>query len=199
MTYIKLYIVKDAIYTYMSLRYTLLGFINYNPITGYDLKKHMDNSTQFFWHASLSQIYPALKKLEKDGLIKSKKIPQESTPDKKIYSITKKGKTELLTWLTKSITELPPQKNHDLLKSFFSGILNKETILEHLNQQLKLHTVQLDTYKQNTAVYVRKIIEQTGLTREGVMWELTRQFGEEYEQTYIRWLKHVIKTVEQKL
>ncbi len=183
----------------MSLRYTLLGFINYSPLTGYELKKHMDNSTQFFWHASLSQIYPTLKKLEKEGMINSKIIPQKGTPDKKIYSITKKGKIELLNWLTKSTTDLPPQKNPDLLQSFFSGILDKETILEHLNQQLKLHRSQLEIYKQNTAIYVKKIIEQTGLTREGVMWELTRQFGEEYEQTYIRWLKHVIKTVEQKL
>lgn len=183
----------------MSLRYTLLGFINYSPLTGYELKKHMDNSTQFFWHASLSQIYPVLKKLEKDGLIKSKKIPQESTPDKKIYSITKDGKTEFLTWLAKPIIDLPPQKNHDLLKSFFSGVLDKETILNHLNQQLEQHRDQLEIYKQNTAVYVKKIIEQTGLTREGVMWELTRQFGEEYEHMYISWLKKTIKTAEQKL
>ncbi len=183
----------------MSLRYTLLGFINYSPLTGYELKKHMDNSTQFFWHASLSQIYPVLKKLEKDGLIKSKKILQESTPDKKIYSVTKEGRTELLNWLSKSITDLPPQKNPDLLQSFFSGVLNKETILEHLNQQLELHKAQQEIYKQNTAVYVKKIVEQTGLTREGVMWELTRQFGEEYERMYISWLKKTIKTAEQKL
>jgi len=47
----------------MSLKHTLLGFLAYGAMTGYDLKKNMDSSTQFFWHAGLSQIYPALKRV----------------------------------------------------------------------------------------------------------------------------------------
>jgi hypothetical protein len=38
-------------------------------MTGYQLKKQMDQSTQFFWHAALSQIYPTLKRMEEQGLL----------------------------------------------------------------------------------------------------------------------------------
>ena len=183
----------------MSLRYTLLGFINYKPVTGYELKKHMDNSTNFFWNANLSQIYPALKKLEHEGYITSKKILQDGPPDKKIYTITEKGKTELISWLEKPITELPTQKNPDLLKSFFSGILKKEIILDQFNQQLTLHKKQLQIYQNQTSLYVKTVIEQTGLKREGVLWELARKFGEDYEKSYIQWLENVIKTIEERL
>ena len=69
----------------MSLKHTLLGFLNYAPMTGYDLKKHIDNSTQFFWHAKLGQIYPTLKRLDEDGLTESEIMPQEGKPDKKFY------------------------------------------------------------------------------------------------------------------
>ena len=183
----------------MSLRYTLLGFINYKPVTGYELKKHMDNSTNFFWNAKLSQIYPALKKLEQEGYIKSKKIPQDGPPDKKIYSITEKGKAEFISWLEQPVTEIPMQKNPDLLKSFFSGILKKEIILNQLNQQLTLHKKQLQIYQNQTSLYVKTVIEQTGLKREGVLWELVRKYGEDYEKSYIQWLEHAIKTIERSL
>lgn len=183
----------------MSLKYTLLAFLNYGPMTGYELKKHMDNSTQFFWYAALSQIYPALKAMENEGLVESEVEPQEGRPDKKIYAIAKAGRTALLDWLTEPMDELLPMKRPALLKLFFSGVLDKETILDHLRRQLDLHRAQLARYEQETAAYIERTIAETGLIREGALWELVRQFGEEHECTYIRWLEQAIETVEQKL
>ena len=45
------------------LKYVLLGFLNYAPQTGYELKQAIDKSTSFFWHAKQSQIYTTLKGL----------------------------------------------------------------------------------------------------------------------------------------
>jgi len=183
----------------MSLKHTLLGFLSYGPQTGYDLKKYMDNSTQFFWHARLSQIYPALKQLAKKGLVTATVVPQQGMPDKKIYTITEDGRAAQLDWLIEPIDELLPTKNPILLKLFFSGALDKETLLAQLRYHLKLHQAQLLVHQQETAVYIENIITQTGLTREGVMWEQLRQFGEEQERAYIRWLENAIETVEQEL
>jgi DNA-binding PadR family transcriptional regulator len=183
----------------MSLKYTLLGFISYGPQTGYDLKKRMDNSTQFFWRARLSQIYPTLKKLAEEGLVEAVVIPQQGKPDKKVYFITEAGRAALLDWLAEPLNELWPTKEPALLKLFFSGALDKEMVLAHLRCQLPLHRAQLAHYQQETAAYIEQAIAETGLTREGVMWELARQFGEEYERTWIRWLEQAIETVEQKL
>ena len=183
----------------MSLKYTLLGFLSCGPLTGYDLKKHIDNSTQFFWHATLSQIYPTLKKLAQEGLVEATVIPQEGKPDKKIYLITEAGRATLMDWLAEPMDELSLPKDPALLKLFFSGALDKETLLAQLRHQLALRRAQLAHYQQETAVYVEQVIAETGLTREGVMWELARQFGEEYERAYIRWLEQAIEAVEQKL
>ena len=183
----------------MSLKYALLGFISYGPQTGYDMKKIMDNSTQFFWHARLGQIYPTLKGLAEDGLVEATVIPQEGKPDKKIYFITKAGRGALMDWLAEPIDELPPIKNPALLKLFFSGALDKQALLAQLHRKLVLHHTKLMHYQQETAVYVEQTIAETGLVREGVLWELTRQFGEEYERAYIRWLEQAIETIEQEL
>ena len=183
----------------MSLKHTLLGFLSYGPQTGYDLKKIMDNSTQFFWHAKLSQIYPTLKRLAEEGLVKATVIPQEGKPDKKVYFITEAGRGALMDWLAEPLDELPPTKDPALLKLFFSGALDKEALLAQLRRQLALHRTQLIHYQQETAAYIEQTIAETGLTHEGVLWELARQFGEEYERAYIRWLEQAIEAVEQKL
>lgn len=82
----------------MSLPHVLLGMLE-EPASGYDLKKHFGESVRYFWHAELSQIYPALAKLEKQGLLKSETRPSEKGPKRKIYTRTPKGKAALREWL----------------------------------------------------------------------------------------------------
>ena len=47
----------------------ILGFLGFEPMSGYEIKAFVDNSTRFFWAASYGQIYPALKRLAEAGLI----------------------------------------------------------------------------------------------------------------------------------
>ena len=61
------------------LKYVLLGFLNYTPMTGYELKQFMDESTANFWHAKQSQIYTTLKKLEEEGMLESHILKQDGT------------------------------------------------------------------------------------------------------------------------
>ena len=183
----------------MSLKYIVLGFLSYGPHTGYDLKKHIDNSTRFFWHAKLSQIYPTLRELAEQRLVEADTIPQDGKPDKKIYSITETGRKTLADWLATPIEGLSPSKDAALLKLFFSGSLDTKVLVSHLHHQLALHRRRLAHYQQETTAYIARIIAETGLDREGKLWELTRRFGEEYEHTYIHWLENAIKTVEKEL
>ncbi len=52
----------------MSLGFGILGFLNYAPMSGYDLAKAFESSLQFFWHAQKNYIYLELKKLEQKGI-----------------------------------------------------------------------------------------------------------------------------------
>ena len=51
----------------MSLPHALLGLINYQPTTGYELKATFNRSIHFFWNATLPQIYRTLNQMEKKG------------------------------------------------------------------------------------------------------------------------------------
>ncbi|MCY4400832.1 MAG: PadR family transcriptional regulator [Gemmatimonadetes bacterium] len=82
----------------MSLDHILLGLLR-EPATGYDLKGAFSESVRHFWSAELSQIYPTLKRLEKQRMLRSRVEPSPRGPDRRIYSLTDEGRTELLTWL----------------------------------------------------------------------------------------------------
>ena len=82
----------------MSLRHILLGMLG-RPASGYDLKLKFSHSVAHFWSAELSQIYPTLSRLEKEGLLRSEQVPSDKGPDRKVYTRTSGGRTELKSWL----------------------------------------------------------------------------------------------------
>lgn len=51
----------------MSLRHALLALLDAEPMTGYTLARYFDQSAAYVWHASHSQIYPELRRLESEG------------------------------------------------------------------------------------------------------------------------------------
>lgn len=183
----------------MSLSHTILGFLNLRSMTGYELKKFMDNSTQFFWHAELSQIYPALKQLEAKDLVKVEVIPQDGKPDKKVYSITKAGRAALIEWLSEPLDETPPTKSPVLLKLFFLEALDKEDILSQMRRQLEAQRTRLKRYREETRQYIQEAAQDSDLTQQSVLWELLRQYGELQTQTSIQWLENAVQVVEKKL
>ena len=82
----------------MSLQHILLGLLR-EPASGYDLKGYFDKSVRYFWAAELSQIYPTLQRMERDGLLKSKVEPSSKGPKRRVYSLTPSGRKMLREWL----------------------------------------------------------------------------------------------------
>ena len=52
-----------------TLKYAILGLLNRNEMTGYELSKEFETTLFEFWNAKHSQIYPELKSLNAEGLI----------------------------------------------------------------------------------------------------------------------------------
>lgn len=181
----------------MSLECTLLGFLHYGPKTGYELKKMLDESTQFFWHAELSQIYPALKRLEQNGSVASEIQPQDGKPDKKVYSITRKGNEALIAWLSDPIDQLPEIKNQVLLKLFFSGMLGKEEICAQLRCQLEVQRALCKRFEQESAARIRAASSEGAPAMPARMWECVRRYGQAQAEMTIRWLEETLAAVEQ--
>ncbi|MBP7998650.1 MAG: PadR family transcriptional regulator [Chloroflexi bacterium] len=178
------------------LKYVLLGFLNYGPQTGYELKQVMDQSTAFFWHAKQSQVYTTLKALAEEGLVVSHIEPQDDRPDRRVYVITETGRADLQKWLARPQTEIDPRKETLLLKLFFSAQLGKETILTHLRLQRQLHISQLHLYQNELAPDIQAQFNDPLIGRDARLWDATRRMGEIFEEMTISWLNETIAMIE---
>lgn len=179
------------------LKFALLGALNYQPMSGYDLKQFTDRSISNFWHAELSQIYVTLKALEKDGLITSASVSQEGRPDRRVYTLTEGGKQALNNWLKTPFTEIDQYKDTLLLKLFFSASQGKDAILAQLRLQRSLHQKLVDQYQNETANLIAQTVDQAPqLRQDALLWEATRRFGELTEMAYLNWLDETIQIIE---
>lgn len=83
----------------MSLRLALLAILEASPATAYELAKRFDRSASSIWHASHSQIYPELKRMESEGLVDVRVLSRGTNATKRRYSITERGCERLDEWI----------------------------------------------------------------------------------------------------
>ena len=104
----------------MALDALILGLLDLRPMTGYDLKKTFDGTVAHFWSADQSQIYRTLARLENDGLLDVRVIPQEGRPDRREHRLTEQGRATLAGWLRSPLPEEKPREPF-LARLFFVG------------------------------------------------------------------------------
>jgi DNA-binding PadR family transcriptional regulator len=120
----------------MPLSHAILGFLEYKPMSGYDLKKFFDQSVTHFWSATQSHIYKALENLEKEGFVESEVIQQEGKPNRKQYQITDEGRNELRQWIS---TPLPLDITRAawLIQVFFAHNLANEELVSLFEKRIE--------------------------------------------------------------
>lgn len=178
----------------MSLEHAILGFLQYGPSSGYDLKGIFDVSVQHFWPADQSQIYRTLARLEKAGWAEKEVVEQDDRPDRKVYHITEAGREELRRWLA-TPPEMKGGRTPFLVQVFFSGLLSDEEILDifrHAAEQVRAGLEQLRAIPQQADPYV----EGMGSPREAFCWMLTLESGIRMSEAYLAWLESVIARIE---
>ena len=86
----------------MDVKTVCLGMLTDGPASGYDLKKCFESSFGHFFPAGYGSIYPALATLARNGMVEFEEVPQDGKPDRKVYTITEKGREELMKGLSNS-------------------------------------------------------------------------------------------------
>lgn len=114
-----------------STRFAILGLLTVEPMSGYDLRKHFQESLIYFWNESYGQIYPALKRLAKEGFVTPVKSAQAGKRDRRVYSLTSKGKELLHEWLAKT-PQSQPVRNEFLLKLFLGRAAPQDALRQHV-------------------------------------------------------------------
>ena len=115
----------------------ILGLLSLGPRTGYEIKAVVDRSTRFFWAASYGQIYPELRRLEREGLIEGEDTSNGGRA-RRSYRLTAAGRDELEAWLRKSEVKVE-LRDESLLQVFFADALPREQALQLLERRRRAH------------------------------------------------------------
>ena len=114
-------------------QFALLGCLSIRPMSAYEVKQFMTQSTQYFWMEHEAQLYPTLKKLTADQFVQAKEEVAQKSGVRVVYKITDKGLTALRTWLDKK-TDNAPYRNEFLLKLFFGNEMDQSVLFKRLKE-----------------------------------------------------------------
>lgn len=177
----------------MSIKFVVLGYIGWQPSTGYDLKRIISDSETLPWSGNSNQIYRALVDLHKDGFVSLEVEQQASLPAKKIYSITEEGQNALKAW-SKEAPESPKTQ-----KPFFDQLLWSDQLTpdeldalldEYLNvvgEKLFMIRVQAD----------RKPDFPERTPRESYLWEMIQRNWIATYEMELDWIRQMRQELRQ--
>lgn len=127
----------------MDVKTICLGVLTLRDMTGYEIKKHFEEHFAHFFVAGFGSIYPALGELMARGHVTCRDVAQDKRPDKKVYSITERGRGALQA----TLLDTPPRhkvRSEFLVLMYFAHLLPPEHLAEVLAQRVRDIEAMLD-------------------------------------------------------
>ncbi len=172
------------------MKYPILGFLTERPMHGYELKAVLSPALPREKRVNDGVLYPLLRKLESEGLIRGKRERGDGGRERVTYRATARGRREFADWLESDADE-HDEVAYDFLvghpfltKSLFFGRLSDDEVAAKLQDQLDQSLVKLGEFKRI----------KRGMTERGV--EPYRidvlDLGIAQQQARVRWLRRML-------
>ncbi len=120
----------------MDVKTICLGVLTLGDKTGYEIKKHFERGFSHFFVAGFGSIYPALSALTRDGYVTQTDVAQSKRPDKKVYSITDKGRELLM----EALMNTPPRhkvRSEFAVLLYFAHLLPPDRLAALLDERAR--------------------------------------------------------------
>ena len=120
----------------MDVKTLCLGVLTLRDMTGYEIKKHFEESFAHFFVAGYGSIYPALGELTRADLVSCQDVAQAKRPDKKVYRITDAGRARLAD----ALATTPPRhkvRSEFLVLMYFAHLMTRERLAEVLDERVR--------------------------------------------------------------
>ena len=173
-----------------TLSLAILGLLSQKPASGYDLRRIFSATPMGHFSTSPGAVYPALRRLEKGGLIKGRLDKRNTLRPKLTYTLTKKGMGSLKEMLDRPVTgeEVKWRLDELLLRFAFMGkLLGKKKTLDFLRE-----------FKQCLSGHIRNLREHLETRRKDM--PLTGAYALEYGvmsyRATLRWVEQVEKDLK---
>ena len=174
-----------------TAEYVILGMLSDKPMSGYDINKRVKSRMGSFWGITYSQIYPALKRLEKDGFLTKKLERNEYGPSRKVYSITSIGTKKLQEWLIKP-AEPERARIETLLKVAYGEQISKKEVIKHIIEFKARNKLRLEK-----ALFLEEEVKnKMNESERNFFLSLTIMLGKKLHKAGIEWADSAIELIE---
>lgn len=173
-----------------TLGFALLGLLHQKAASGYDLRKFFTSSPMKSFSDSPGAIYPALRRLEKRGLIRSQVQDRAGLRRRRLFRLTAAGHSELKRWASKGIskTEIVSDSKDLILRfSFMDQVLGREASVEFL----KVLIVELKEYLPSLRAFLEGMGEAVPLSGK-----LALESGILQYETSLQWARKALASYE---
>jgi DNA-binding PadR family transcriptional regulator len=122
------------------LGYALLGLLQQKPSSGYDLRKVFSSTAMKTYSDSPGAIYPALRRLEQQGLIRGNVEDRSGLRRRQVFRLTPKGLSALKQWIMLPIVpdDLARGEQEFMLRFAFSEATSGSAAAVKLLQSLEV-------------------------------------------------------------
>jgi PadR family transcriptional regulator AphA len=172
-----------------STHCAVLGMLAIAPMTGYTIRRRMVDSVAHFWSESFGQLYPSLRALAAEGLIRGRDEISDRGGAKCVYHITPAGRRVLATWLAEPANP-QPVRNELLLKLFFAKDTDLPTIRKHLDAQRARLVGEIAAYGKALPA----IATDATSSLEARCWRATVRYGLIRAEAALEWVDETLRS-----
>jgi len=125
----------------MITKLVLLGilFSRKEPMHGYEIKRQLEEwAVGEYARISYGSIYYNLEKMEKEGFVASRSVKNSRRPERRLYSITERGKEELMRLLRKNYFETERPYYPFDVGVCLMPLMPREEVLKALAKRIKI-------------------------------------------------------------
>jgi len=174
----------------------LLGLLSLGPLTGYQMRQLMQESTANFWRESFGRIYPALQQMQKAGLVQVEAAapasPRAKGPKaRKVYRMTAAGEARLRAWLGVA-PRRQGARNELLLKLFFGDRAKPEVLRAQVLAWQQSYMEDVQRYEEKLAHLEATCAGEPGLP----FWRMTLNYGIQEAIMVIHWCAGTVEELE---
>ncbi len=121
----------------MSVRHGMLALLERRSMHGYELGRELKGELGAEWSVNYGQVYTTLERLVRDGfVVQSDTVEVADAPDRKLYTLTPAGRTELRGWFLTPV-ETTEVRRDELFAKVLFGLTSDVGVEEIIQVQRK--------------------------------------------------------------
>jgi len=165
----------------LSFRYFVLGLLDQQPMSGYDIKLLLEHLNWLVGSSSFGNIYPTLHALLEEGWVTVSVVTHQDRPPKKVYKVKEEGRRALQEWFERPIPSNLSQKAF-VMRLILAQDLSLGGLMAHL-QQRRAHVV----------AHCDALKELSGESDKADMgWQLALDYGLAVADAELGWLDRAL-------